>query len=430
MQYRQSLKQRITLSFVVFGAVLSTVISSGVNLALEDIETAVIEDSLRGEVLHFEKSLDKKLNSFEQVGADLTRYYYANDQLSQLPPNLQALTPGYHEVEVDEHPHYVMVVRNKDVSLYMIKDAAVFETREDTIKLSLVISVFASILIAMWLGRSLAGRVISPVAQLAMQLTLLTPKQERRNLSEQYADDEVGQLARTFELYLQKIEQFIEREQAFTANASHELRTPLAVINGAAELLLETPELPDRSVQQIQRIARAGERMSQMLEVLLVLARETSSEREESEENCLLQEIVIDVIEQHRHMVEGRDISLQSSIVSPLKLKISRNALTIVLNNLVRNAINHTHEGRVSVLLDATGVTVVDTGQGIADEELEKIFNRHYRGKNTANIGGSGIGLSIVKRICDRMGWRITIHSEIGKGTEARLSLLTSESGD
>ena len=430
MKYRQSLKQRITLSFILFGAVLSTVIALGINFALEDIETAVIENSLREEMLYFEKKPDKRLNSAEQVGVGLTRYYYANDQLSQLPQSLQTLAPGYHEVDVDEHPHYAMVVKNEDSSLYVIKNSAAFEKREETIQLSLVMSVFLSIFIAWWLGRSLAGRVISPVTQLALQLTRLAPNQARRNLGGQYADDEVGQLAMTFESYLQKIEQFIEREQAFTADASHELRTPLAVINGAAELLLETPDLPERSVRQIQRIARAGERMSQMLEVLLMLARETSVERQESEELCRLQEIVVEVIDQHRHMVEGRNISLQNSIVSPLQMKTSRTALTIVLNNLVRNAINHTREGEVTVLLDATGVTVTDTGQGIATEDLEHIFDRHYRGRNTAKNGGSGIGLSIVKRICDRMGWGITIHSEVGKGTEARLELLAAELSD
>ncbi len=236
----------------------------------------------------------------------------------------------------------------------------------------------------------------------------------------QYADDEVGQLAGIFDAYLQQMEQFIRREQEFTADDSHELRTPLTVINGASELLLENPDLPDRARRQIERIARAGERMSQMLESLLLLARETPTGEAAEQEPYQVEDVAMEVLEHHRFMVRDKPVTLRCDIVSGYQLSASRTALAIVLSNLLRNAINYTEAGEVVMQVADRQVEISDSGAGIPADELEHIFDRHYRGRN-AHQAGSGIGLSIVKRICDRQHWHIDIHSEPGKGTTVTL---------
>jgi signal transduction histidine kinase len=235
-----------------------------------------------------------------------------------------------------------------------------------------------------------------------------------------YADDEVGQLATTFDAYLQQLEEFVRREQEFTADASHELRTPLTVINGASELLLENRELPERARRQLERIARAGERMSQMLESLLLLARETPTGQDDRQPPYPVEEVVMEVVEQHRFMTREKAVTLRCDIVAGFILQSSRTALAIVLSNVVRNAINYTEQGEVVVRVTEGCIEISDSGVGIPANELEHIFDRHYRGSN-ARQGGSGIGLSIVKRICDRQHWQIDIASEPGHGTHVRL---------
>ena len=92
--------------------------------------------------------------------------------------------------------------------------------------------------------------------------------------------------------------------------------------------------------------------------------------------------------------------------------------ITIVIGNLLRNAIAHTDKGNIHVSLIDGNVSIEDTGRGISEEDLERVFERHY----STNSEGSGMGLYIVKSICDRYGWKIDLRSRLGKGTTAALT--------
>jgi len=105
-------------------------------------------------------------------------------------------------------------------------------------------------------------------------------------------------------------------------------------------------------------------------------------------------------------------------IVAEPLLGAEKVLLAVVLDNLVRNALTFTETGKVTVRVEAVRVVVTDTGRGIVAEDMERIFQRHYKG---AASQGAGIGLSLVKRICDRYGWEIGIASRTGEGTVAEL---------
>ncbi|HEU0187602.1 MAG TPA: HAMP domain-containing sensor histidine kinase, partial [Gallionellaceae bacterium] len=95
-----------------------------------------------------------------------------------------------------------------------------------------------------------------------------------------------------------------------------------------------------------------------------------------------------------------------------------RTLLSIVVANLIRNAFSHTPSGSVAITVEEDIITVSDTGAGIRGEEIGKVFQRHFKGSGST---GSGIGLSLVKRICDRYGWETIIDSTEGEGTTAQL---------
>ncbi len=421
MQYRQSLRRRITFSFVAFGAVLSLVIGIGVYFAIEDIEKNLMVNSLHGELDYVLHQTDLPLGITRQLSANIVLYHVDAAQRHIVPELIRNLPPGAHELNYEGQTFHVLIAASRRGIVYLIEEATEFEQREVAIQIALGAAVVAAILIALWLGAWLSGKVISPVTALARQVARLRPGQPHpARVAAQYADDEVGQLANTFDTYLQQMEQFIRREQEFTADASHELRTPLTVINGACELLLENPELPERARRQIERIARAGERMSQMLESLLLLARETPTGPLGSTELCRVEDVVQEVVEQHRFMIGDKALTLRCDIVTGFTLNTSRTALAIVFSNLLRNAINYTEVGEVVVRVSERRVEISDSGSGIGAEALAHIFDRHYRGPN-ARQGGSGIGLSIVKRICDRQHWRIHIASEPNRGTTVKL---------
>ncbi len=194
----------------------------------------------------------------------------------------------------------------------------------------------------------------------------------------------------------------------------------MTIINGAAELLLDTPELPERARSQVERIARACERMTQMLEVLLLLARESGASQPVKQESCRVQDVVTEVLEQHRFLVQDKPVVLRAEIVRDFEIPVSRPILGIVVSNLVRNAVNHTERGEVKVTVNAGTIEISDSGAGISSADIDNIFDRHYRGHNV-KTAGSGLGLAIVKRIFDRQRWRIEVESELGHGTRVTL---------
>ena len=421
MHYKQSLRHRINLSFLLFGALLSLTITVGVYFAVEDIEVELVEESLQSELDYFLNQQDRPPPGHHQISSKIELYYVDDQQKNIVPEKIRGLTNGHHDLKLEQELFHVLVASDSQHgTVYMVRNATNFEQREVAIHTALIASVVAAILIALWLGRWLSGKIISPVSTLARQVAELKPGdhiplQERNS----FADDEVGQLATTFDLYLDQLAQFVEREQEFTSNASHELRTPLAVINSAAELLLENPQLSERVHSQIERIARAGNRMTQMVEVLLLLAREPSpGESDDEKERCNLKEACMEVSEQHRFLTHGKKLTLRCDIIHDFEIEAPRAVVAIVLGNLVRNALTYTHEGEVVLTVDNGQVEVKDGGAGMPPEQLDQIFQRHYRGIQS---GGSGIGLAIVKRICERQRWEIGIESEVGVGTTVRL---------
>lgn len=423
MQFKRRLRYRITLTFFLFGILLSSIIVAGLYSSIEGVEEKLVEDILKLELNHFLEQDDTPLGTFKQISANSILYYVSESQKEVVPDQIRNLAHGHHEVDFGKHLTYdVLIANDAKGTIYIIKDSNSYEQFEDAIRPTLAGTVFAAAILALWLGAWLSGRVISPVTALANQVSKLKPGvNPSLQLASQYADDEVGQLATSFDHYQQKMEEFIQREQEFTADASHELRTPLTVINGATELLLENPDLPGQAKRQIERIERAGERMSKMLEVLLLLARETPSSKNIDIEVCNIGNLVSEAVEQHRFMMQGKPaVSLKTNINTCFKEAISKTAFSIILSNLIRNAINHTEHGEVVITVDNKLIQIRDTGNGINEEDLKHIFDRHYRGSNVKS-SGSGIGLSIVKRICDRQNIQLDIHSKQSIGTVVNL---------
>jgi signal transduction histidine kinase len=261
-------------------------------------------------------------------------------------------------------------------------------------------------------GWWLAGRVIAPITELADLVSHADPATSRvQNLPH----DEIGD---ALEAYLARLYGFIDREHAFTADVSHELRTPVAIIQGAVEVIREDETLTAAQRERFQRIDRAAQDMAQLIRALLLLAREPGTGGA-AEPSCDVAAIVRETVEKHRYMLRGKGTEVELAILAEPRLPAEGVLLAVVVANLVRNAFSFTETGKVTLTLDADGLRVVDTGQGIRGEELRHVFRRYYRG---ATSEGAGIGLSLVKRICDRYGWSILIESSEGRGTTAQLT--------
>jgi signal transduction histidine kinase len=262
------------------------------------------------------------------------------------------------------------------------------------------------------LGWRLSRVVMAPVTRLASEIKRMDPERPQAGFSQRFPDFEVGVIARAFDYYLERLAEFFVRERAFTEDASHELRTPITVINIATERLESDAALPAALRPVVERVARAGRQMQAVTQALLYMARE-SEPVEHAMDAAPLAQVVEESLESQRHLAAGKPVELRLDRGGGASPAVPRGLAAIVVDNLLQNAISATAAGRVELTLDGERLAVRDSGAGIAAEELPQIFQRRFRGRRSA---GFGLGLHIVKRICDRQGWRIEVDSTPGQG--------------
>lgn len=413
MKYKHSLRFRITMTFFLFGTILMIIVASAVRYAINDIDERVLEQNLQTELASFQVRYKNNPNQPLPHSAYMTSYLVDINDESGLPAYMRNLSPGAYELNNGNKVMQVIIGRVNGKKLAVELDATLFAQRENRISNVLFFLVIAASVLALWLGYALSQKAIAPVTNLAKVVSVLESNKPAEKLSTHYVNDEVGELARVFDRYLDRLRDFVAREQEFTSNASHELRTPLTIILGAVELLNTDPGLSLHSRKALERIERAADNMSQIVETLLVLARE---DKVSEEEISNISDVVQAVVEDNQHLLSGKPVTLATDIKRDFGLQVPRSIIIILLGNLLRNAIAYTNEGDVVIAIDTPRVLITDTGEGIASEQLPRIFDRHYRVDNNS-AKGRGIGLAIVWRICDRFGWQVDVTSTSGSGT-------------
>ncbi len=212
-----------------------------------------------------------------------------------------------------------------------------------------------------------------------------------------------------------------ERQQRFLADAAHELKTPLTAILGAAELLYEDDENPEVRRRFLGRIVEEARRMRKLSETLLRLAR-TGADLREPELRPVEMGFLKEVAERAEPLVERNGLELVVDDRGGLVL-VDPEWLEQALLILLSNAAKHSGRGgRVWLRVQGGTFEVEDEGKGISEDDLPRVFERHYRGQSGSG-GGFGLGLPICKELVERMGGEISIESVEGVGTTARIRL-------
>lgn len=221
-------------------------------------------------------------------------------------------------------------------------------------------------------------------------------------------------------------QQLSRMKSEFIANVSHEIKTPIATIRNLAENLNEG-WITDQTKygEYFQLIARESERLSHLVENILDFSRIEAERKSYRLEPASVSDVVTKTIDRFRLLVDGQGVMLNSTIASNLPLvKIDPAAIGQALLNLLDNAVKYS-EGEKLLEISAEAqekdvvIKVSDQGRGINKSELQKIFEKFYRGESPdgKNTAGSGIGLTLVKEIIEAHGGRVEVESEIQKGS-------------
>lgn len=300
------------------------------------------------------------------------------------------------------------------------------EALDSLLKRSLI-ALLGLTLAAFAFGYVMAGRVLQPLGRITRMARSVAGSDLHRRIELDGPDDELKELADTFDDMLDRLDRAFDAQRRFVANASHELRTPLAINRTLLEVQLSDPDA-SADLQQLGRTLLAtNERSEQLVEGLLLLAR---SENEVTDRRPVdLAEAATQALEQTRAEAAGKGVELRhdlrSAVVQGNGVLLERIAL-----NLVQNAVRYnTPDGRVTVTTEALPgqavLVVSNTGPVVPGYELDTIFEpfRRLRTERTGSDKGVGLGLSIVRSVVRAHGGAITARPREGGGLEMRVSI-------
>lgn len=407
------LRLRIALTLALVCLLVVGALGVTFYVASENLEDALIFQLTENEMEYLVERHRQDPGFVPQPTASFQSYIVRGpEERERVPPQLRSLGAGRHEVFVGNEEFEVLVREVDGVRYFVAYEVGLYDQREEAFKILVWVSVLAATLISLALGYWLSGILVSQVTDLARKVEQIKPGLDHGVLARPDHDREVALLARALDDYRGRIEQMIQREQEFTTNASHELRTPLTAIRTSCELLLDDTTLSAKARARVTTIGEAVGRVTEQLQALLLLARGQALGEIEP---VVIADCVAEAAEPYRGEIARKGLMFETDVPRNAVLDLNYQALRLILANLLRNAIHYTDRGFVRIGYAAKRLTVADSGQGIGAEHLQRVFERFFRTDDSGS--GTGVGLAIVKRICDHYGWKIEVESAPRKGS-------------
>ncbi len=433
-RFRRRLRSRIILSFVLLGFGLTTLFAGATLYVRSKLENELIEKTLEREVSNLVTQVETNPDEppFFLIFDART---WSERKAHTVDPLYRNLLPGIHDVRQQDgqagwHDYKVAVKRGVSpdglpfTSLVRYDVTGATETGAK-MQRALYGSVLLFTLFSLFIGWWAASRVMSPVSELAHRIRGAGRSAQPEALAPHFPDDEVGQLASALDEYSARLTEVVQRDREFNADVSHELRTPLAVIRGAVELLMSRPDIDDKTRARLGRIQRAELQCTDLISALLLLSR---SERGHGVAD--VGKIAEQLLDAHRAQLGGKRLELRIEGKRGLVVDAPEAAVAVALGNLIGNAVKYTTEGEVVVRLLPDAVEVVDAGPGLSAEDAARLFERGYRGTHAEHSQGGGIGLSIVRRLCDLYGWYAHVVPGEERGVIATLTFGRPDTDD
>lgn len=305
------------------------------------------------------------------------------------------------EKKLTEQTFFYYIV---DISGYNKHDVwAVQGTYFGLFMLLLLFMIFAS-----RLGVAISNKVMSPLTQLTQDVEKASVGSNLGN----YYPDEVGALAVKINDLMNRIGGFVDREKSFARDVSHELRTPVTSSQIAVELALHVADNSNPKLREILgRICDANRDMMHLIETFMLIGRENIPDNAVSPTS--LSAVVNESINKNSYLISGKALETINMVDDSIVVNQPHKLLAVVIDNILRNAFQYTEKGNVTVRASSEYISVADTGRGFDQSAVDRLL-RPYE---TFHGEGVGLGLNIIKRICELTGWRLEVRSECGVGS-------------
>lgn len=441
----------LTLTFLLLGIIayglLTYSLTRDIDIALHSVAQGLAETARKGGSASFPAELDELFRRYLGFSPS-DRYFEMFDPKGRRDPNLpqprspvlplspQALQNalrGYATFEsiagTGPYPVRVLIApvlkegRVTNLVLVGMSLQNLYQTRRRFAWIMAAVLPLG-LLLAGGGGWLLARRALKPVDRMTQAARRISGEHLEERLQQTGTGDELDRLAKTLNDMLSRLDYSFRQVRQFSADASHELQTPLTILKGEIEVALRSA----RSPEEYQRVLRSSleevDRLSHLVEGLLLLARADVGVLRMDLRPLQLKEFLEEVGEQVGRLAEDQNISLSYGSLESVAIHGDREHLKRLLLNLLDNAIKYTPAGgRVTLSLRCDGnrawLGISDTGIGLTKDEQEHIFHRFYRAAEarTQRGGGAGLGLCIAQSIAEAHGGRILVESAPGRGS-------------
>lgn len=298
----------------------------------------------------------------------------------------------------------------------------------------LIIVCITSLILFALAGWIFSGRALRPISNVVKRVQDITITSMNLRVPEGNGQDEIGRLAKTFNLMLQRLEKSFNTQKDFIAHASHELRTPLTSINGQIEVLL----IKDRTSEEYRSALRSVlddiKELTDLANKLLLMARTEEEAGSGYRENVRADELLWEIKEEdprfskcHLNIVIDESITESEQMI----VKGDGSLLKTAFSNIIDNACKYSGNQSVDIILRSTegNIEIVfrDKGIGIAESEIVKVLEPFYRASNSISYNGTGIGLTLVRQIIKNHRGTLNITSTQGAGTTVGIKLPVAQ---
>lgn len=422
-------QSRLLRVFLLQLVLISVATVIGVVTASLIVERLLIKKALIGEAEfywdHRAGSADFRLPQTLNLAA-----YLSSDEQKPVPESYRKLDLGQHRVDNEGQRQIVHVSERNGERLYLLFDGGTVGNLAFYFGVLPLILVLLTMYGFAFFAYVLSKQAVSPITRLASVIENFDfNKRDANELNlaslEQSSNSETEILANALDHFVQRSSASIERERNFTRYASHELRTPLAVIQGSVSSL-ELLELDGAPARAVQRIKRTSSQMGDLLNTLLLLAREEKDSDSNSAAPLNVNDLADTLLAQVSAVHSDKNNSSNISHRGQLTVKAPESVLSIVLGNLLGNAFSYTCNGSIQVTVERNKIVVADTGVGMDTNTINKAFEPFFRADTESDAHRQqgqhqGLGLAIVKHSCRKYGWEIQLDSKQGSGTRVTI---------
>lgn len=448
----------LTVVFLVFGVVVYKSLDYYLERALRqalEMRTRHVANLIQGSSLDWSavgweihnRFAPEANNRFTRVTADGEVKYVSGPPSDgsfdpqTVPPSQQKveesferrMLPGRAELLVAVRP---LVVNDRHV---LVEEGFSKAGINDTLRqwvVALAWGLALLILLTVLGGYFVAQRALKPVDTIIRAAERISSHNLSERLPVPRTRDELERLSTALNHMIRRLEESFQHNQRFLADASHELRTPLTILQAELEAMLArigtNEELRDITASALEEL----ERLRNIVESLFALSRLDAGEAMNRSEVFDLGELVTSTADQMSLLAEDKGIAINCHAPEPLIVQGDRARLKQVAVNLLDNAIKYTPAGgeihvRTSARENKALLDVSDNGIGIPNEALPHVFERFYRvdKARSRQLGGAGLGLSIVKSICVAHAGRVEVQSKEGQGSSFRVELPLAKAG-